>query len=202
MRLITAIAIAISVVTPAHAWDRDTVHSHIAKMCEQRNPDDWPAQDECIAEEVKSLRLLRPPRDDTEFVAAFDACKSTSASEFAFSFIRQCYEGKTLAIMSKRTAAREEAESKELASSFPSLPIIVQCSFSDGRKVEIRKARKSQHAVIARLDNGTLVLGEAGIGYSFEWGGPQGVDFKLDGSQFMDRSNGPVKIFMGQCRYT
>ncbi|WP_246799107.1 hypothetical protein [Rhizobium leguminosarum] len=170
-------------------------------MCEQLNADDWPAQDVCIADEIRSLKLLRPPRDDAEFVAAFNDCKSTSPSEFAFTFIRQCYEGKTSAIVSKRTAAREDAESKELESSFPSLPVVVQCTFSDGRKVEIRKSRTSQNAIVARIGTGTLVGGQSGVGYSYEWGGPQGVDFKLDGNQFMDRSSGPVKLFMGQCQY-
>lgn len=201
MRLITTVVIALGAAAPAYAWDRGTVQAHIVELCEQRNPDDWPAQDACIADEVRSLKSLRPPKDDAEFIAAFKDCKSASPSEFAFTFIRQCYEDKTSAIVGERTAAREAAESTELERIFPSLPVIVQCSFSDGRKVEIRKARTSQNAVVARIDTGTLIAGESGVGYSYEWGGPQGADFKLEGNQLTDRSNGPVKLFMGQCQY-
>lgn len=187
--------------THAKAWDRGTVDNHISKLCEQRNPDDWPGQDDCIAVQRRALQSLRPPRDDQELVATYKACKDAASDEYDFAAVYHCYQGRSSTIVADRAAAAEIAAKKELATLFPTLPVIVQCSFSDGRRVEIRRNDKNPSAIVAKVSPEALFVGRSGVGYSYEWGGAQGIGFKLDGNQLMDRSGGTVKLFMGKCDY-
>lgn len=195
-----ALALIASTSGHANAWDRDTVHGQISKLCEERNPDDWPSQDDCIAIQSRALQTLRPPRRDVEFLAAYEGCKS-AANEFDFAAIQQCFEDKVAMLNRERAAAAEIAEKAELASEFPKLTIIVQCSFADGRKIDIRRGSKHPDAIVAKMSPERILSGKSGVGYSYEWGGAQGSDYRLDGNQLMDRSGGPVKLFMGQCQY-
>ena len=174
----------------AEAWDRDTVDHQISKLCEQRNPDDWPGQDDCIVLQRRALQSLRPPREDKELVAAFRACKEDAASDYDFAEVYGCYREKSSTIAANRAAAEEIAENKALASMYSALPVIVQCTFSDGRTIEIRRNGQKPNAVVAKVSPKALFAGRSGIGYSYEWGGAQGIDFKLDGNQLMDRSGG------------
>ncbi|MGO8235297.1 hypothetical protein ACC806_03690 [Rhizobium ruizarguesonis] len=195
-----ALALIASTSGHANAWDRDTVHVQISKLCEQRNPDDWPSQDDCIAMQRRALQTLRPPRRDADFLAAYEGCKSI-ANEFDFDSIQQCLENKVAVLNRERAAAAEIAENAELVSEFPKLSIIVQCSFADGRKIDIRRGSKQPDAIVVKTSPERLLAGKSGVGYSYEWGGAQGSDYRLDGNQLMDRSGGPVKLFMGQCQY-
>lgn len=185
----------------ADAWERDTVDRQISRLCEHRNADDWPGQDECIVVQRRALQTLRPPREDDDLVAAYRSCKEAAASEYDFAAILGCYQEGKAGILANRATAAEIAEKEELTSIFPTLPVIVQCSFSDGRVVEIRRSSKHQDAIVAKVSPEKLFAGRSGVGYSYEWGGPQGIGFKLDGNQLMDRSGGPVKLFMGKCEY-
>ncbi|MBB3355602.1 hypothetical protein FHT70_005565 [Rhizobium sp. BK049] len=196
-----ALALAASTCGHANAWDRDTVDRQISKLCEQRNPDDWPSQDVCIDMQRRALRSLRPPRSDVDFLAAYQGCKSAAESEYDFASILQCFQAKQTVLNKQKAAAAEIAENAELASQFPKLPVIVQCAFSDGRKIDIRRGSKTSDAIVVKVSPEKLVAGKSGDGYSYEWGGAQGSDYRLDGNQLMDRSGGPVKLFMGQCQY-
>ncbi|RDJ17406.1 hypothetical protein B5K05_03990 [Rhizobium phaseoli] len=198
---LVALALIASTSGHANAWDRDTVERQISKLCEQRNPDDWPSQDDCIAMQRRALQSLRPPRGDVDVLAAYQGCKSAAASEYDFAAILQCFQVKLAVLNKARAEAAEIAENAELASEFPKLPIIVQCSFSDGRKIDIRRGSKQPGAVVVKFSPERLLTGKSGVGYSYEWGGAQGSDYRLDGNQLMDRSGGPVKLFMGQCQY-
>ncbi|GEM_PF-4143055 len=199
--ILVSITLLFCALTHAKAWDRATVDRQISKLCEQRNPEDWPGQDDCIAAQRLALQSLRPPRDDQDLVAAYRACKDAASDEYDLAAVYNCYRGRSSAILADRAAAAEIAAKKELATLFPTLPVIVQCSFSDGRKVEIRRNDKYPSAIVAKVSPEALFAGRSGIGYSYEWGGAQGIDFKLDGNQLMDRSGGPVKLFMGKCDY-
>jgi len=196
-----ALALIASTSGHANAWERDTVDHQISKLCEQRNPDDWPSQDVCIAMQRRALQSLRPPRSDVDFLAAYQGCKSAAESEYDFASILQCFQEKLAVLNRQRDAAAEIAENAELASQFPKLPIIVQCSFSDGRKIDIRRGNKQFDAIVVKIGPERLLAGKSGDRYSYEWGGAQGSDYRLDGNQLMDRSGGPVKLFMGQCQY-
>ncbi|EJB02909.1 hypothetical protein Rleg9DRAFT_1723 [Rhizobium leguminosarum bv. trifolii WSM597] len=201
--LLPLIALALIATTSGHAnaWDRDTVDRQISTLCEQRNPDDWPGQDDCIGLQRHALQSLRPPRGDVELEAAYQACRSAVASEYDFAAIQDCFQQELAVLQKKRVAAAEIAEKAELASDFPKLPIIVQCSFSDGRKIDIRRGSKQFDAIVVRISPDRLMAGKSGERYIYEWGGEQGSDYRLDGNQLMDRSGGPVKLFMGQCQY-
>lgn len=199
--ILLLVAFHLGTATQSSAWERDTVDHQISRLCEQRNVDDWPGQDDCIGLQRQALQALRPPRHDDELLAAYQFCKEAAASEYDFAAIQQCYKGKSSIIVANRAASAMIAEKNELASMFPNLPVIVQCSFSDGRLVEIRRSSKHQDAIVAKVSPETLFAGRSGVGYSYEWGGAQGIDFKLDGNQLMDRSGGPVRLFMGKCEY-
>lgn len=199
--ILFAVALFSCTFVQARAWDRDTVDGEISKLCEQRNPDDWPAQDDCIAAQRRALQSLRPPRDDKELVAEFRTCKEAASSDYDFAALQGCYKEKSSAIITERTAAKKIAEKEKLTSIFPTLPMIVQCSFSDGRTIEIRRSGQYQGAIIAKVSPEVLFAGRSGIGYSYEWGGAQGTDFKLDGNQLTDRSAGKAKLLMGKCDY-
>ncbi|MEH7904021.1 hypothetical protein V7794_22760 [Rhizobium laguerreae] len=149
----------------------------------------------------RALQSLRPPRSDVDFLAAYQGCKNAAESEYDFASIQQCFQAKQTVLNSQKAAAAEIAEKAELANQFPNLPIIVQCSFSDGRKIDIRRGNKQLDAIVVKSSPDRLVAGKSGDGYSYQWGGAQGSDYRLDGNQLMDRSGGPVKLFMGQCQY-
>ena len=199
--ILISFALIFGMGTRANAWERDTVDRQISRLCEQRNADDWPAQEECIVIQSRALQTLCPPRADDDLVAAYRSCKEAAASEYDFAAIQHCYREKMSTIIADRAAAAEIAENTELASIFPTLPVIVRCSFSDGRVVEIRRSSKHQDAIVAKVTTEKLFAGRSGAGYSYEWDGPQGVSFKLDGNQLTDRSSGPAKLFMGKCEY-
>jgi len=186
----------------AFAWDRDTVAREIEKLCEERNPDDWPGQEFCIRKQREGLTSIRPPRGgDAEFDAAYESCKTSAESAYDFDFISTCYDFKAAPIASKRKVAAAQKQAGEFITEYDGSPVIVQCSFVSGRKLEIRRREKLADAILVKFGNDPLVAGRSGVGYSYWWGNPTGVDSRLDGNQLRDGGSHPATLFVGSCDY-
>ncbi|MGV1912347.1 hypothetical protein [Agrobacterium vitis] len=187
--------------TYASAWDRQSVHTHITEMCEDVYPDDWPGQEGCIASQRMALETFRPPKNDDQLISLYKECKSQAQSEYDFASISDCYHRKAKKVELERSLSSKKAEQIALETEFPAMTTVVTCSFSDGRKLEIRHSTQMSNVIIARTDNGSLMFGRAGTGYSFQWGGEQNNIFQLEGNQLLDQSNSQAKRLVGKCDY-
>ncbi len=191
MRLLGFSIMAVSLsFSSASAWERKTVGSEIEKMCEARNPSDWPRQARCIDATWTALKEFSPPaaNGDPELVAIYDQCVAASDSEYDFSFIAACYTPK--------------AVEYGFDSAFKKGKIVARCAFEGMPDIEIRgDGGEGEFPIMVRVGKGVPTTGRAwASATTFVWGGPQHSDFRIDGDQLMDRSGAKaVKIVAGKC---
>lgn len=156
MRIATpaiVVAVVVSALAPAHAWERKTVGADIESFCEGRFPDDWPGQQGCIEIQWKALKAIRPPVAP-ELAEALKQCKAGLESEFDFSALDYCYQRKMEATSGRRAVV-----------AFNQLPLLATCPGD----IEIRSGKGGPWDIFVRVGDGEPMEGKKGD-YVYDWG--------------------------------